>query len=149
VYLSWNSALRRLRSIPVVHLDVKLLFFRSKKRDTQRVPIFSCATAFAKFRTTSLVGGSPRFDKPSIYCTSSNSCYGLSFCRSCDAPAYVRITLWCLRDSVVRLALNCAATFPDEKGAPSSRDSITAIASSIRAILKKLSRVEYGEGSLF
>jgi hypothetical protein len=105
----------------------------------------SWATSEAKICIISPVGGSPLFVRSPLYSTSSISCCGLSFCCEVASASIGRVWPRILRPSVERstpylLAQNCSLSC-----SPGFYDSNAAIASSIGAIMVKLSRLEVVE----
>jgi hypothetical protein len=96
----------------------------------------------AKFCTIVLVGERPWLVSCSIYSTGSYSCWGLSVCWAEYPSLFERVTPLHLRDSVERVTPCLVAISWRVKSSPASRDSKSAIASSIGALVVELSRVE-------
>jgi hypothetical protein len=125
-----------------LHLERSRSWWRCRKRVIQLTPTCKPHISEAKFRIIVLVGGRALAVRSSIYCTSSASCCGLSNC-------------WCSYPSVLEpvrplhLLLNVERSTPWQSAtslkvnfSSSSRDSRSAIASSIGAMVVEISRVE-------
>jgi hypothetical protein len=96
LYFSYESALCRLLSIPVLHLGERVFLCLFKNCETQDFPTSFFATTEAKFCIMALVGGRPLLVKSLLYLTSSSSCCVLRFFRSCAASTHVLHLPWCL-----------------------------------------------------
>jgi hypothetical protein len=128
----------------VVHFEMRWISCRLMKQVTQLSPSSVLATKEEKFLIISLVGGRPLFVSPLMYCTSSNSCWGLSFCCFESLTFLGSVTRWCLRLSVERFTPYWEATCVYEISSPGSRDSIYSIAAEIGSILVELEVIAIG-----
>jgi hypothetical protein len=78
-------ALLRIRNVLIAILPgspfrCKMGVVLLQNLETQASETSSCATTLSEFHTISCVGGSPRSDSSSMYCTSSASCCELRAC---------------------------------------------------------------------
>ena len=137
-YLSYESALWRLRSIPLTYLLVMSpeYFFKNLPTHLSETSFF--ARKEAKFLIIALVGESPSPDNCSMYLTSSNYCSGARLALAEAAPAYESVKPRCLRAKVLRLMSYFFASARYEKDAPGARNSISLIASWIGLIVVEL-----------
>jgi hypothetical protein len=128
----------------VVHFEMKWISCRLMKQVTQLLLSSVLATKEEKFLIISLVGGRPLFVSPMMYCTSSNSCWELSFCCFESLTFLGSVTRWCLWLSVEQFTSYWEATCVYKIFSPGLRDSIYSITAEIGFILVELEVIAIG-----